>query len=85
MPAQDVRREDLKRVEARVEVLAQDVDGEKLLSRYILKQACQNGDDLAVEGGLKSDLNGFRSEFHSSQSKLPVMIAEVLREVLREN
>ena len=109
MPAADVTREDLKRVEDRVEFVAQEVDGEKLLSRYILKQARQNGDDLvAVKTrvdrieekvdrletkvdrletemrGLKSDLNGLRSEFNSSQEKLPGMIAEVMREVLRE-
>ncbi len=123
MPEPEVTREDLKRVETRVEFVAQEVDGEKLLSRYILQQARQNGDDLAVlkarteriEGkvdkleqkvdkleqkvdrleaevrglrvdmsGLRSDMNGLRSDFDSSQSKLPGMIAEVMREVLRE-
>ena len=48
MPEPEVTREDLKRVETRVEFVAQEVDGEKLLSRYILQQARQNGDDLAV-------------------------------------
>ncbi len=103
MPAPEVTREDLKRVEDRVQTVAQEVDGEKLLSRYILKQSRQNGDDLAaiktrverieekVEKletemrGLRSDVIGLRGEFHSSQHKLPGMIAEVMREVLREN
>ena len=109
MPAPDVTREDLKRVEDRVEFVAQEVDGEKLLSRYILKQARQNGDDLAavktrvdrieekvdrVEqkvdrlehrvDRLETELRGLRSDFNSSQEKLPGMIAEVMREVLRE-
>jgi hypothetical protein len=35
-------------------------------------------------GGLKSDLSGLRSDFNSSQLKLPGLIAEVMREVLRE-
>jgi chromosome segregation ATPase len=109
MPAADVTREDLKRVEDRVEFVTQEVDGERLLSRYILKQARQNGDDLAAVKtrvdrieekvdrleqkvdrletdmrGLRSDLNGLRSEFNSSQERLPGMIADVMREVLRE-
>ncbi|MGC2631173.1 MAG: hypothetical protein WA265_14660 [Rhodomicrobium sp.] len=96
MPAPEVTREDLKRVEDRVEFVAQEVDGEKLVSRYILKQARQNGDDLAalktrVEriedkvDRLETEVRGLRSEFKSSQSALPGMIAEVMREVLREH
>ena len=102
MPAPDVTREDLKRVEDRVEFVAQEVDGEKLLSRYILKQARQNGDDLAAVktrvdrieekvdrleqkvDRLESEVRGLRSDFNSSEEKLPGMIAEVMREVLRE-
>lgn len=110
MPAPEVTREELKQVQDRVEFVAQEVEGEKLLSRYILQQARQNGDDLAalktrvgrVEEKvdrlehkvdrleiemreLRSDLNGLRDEFRSSQSQLPGMIAEVMREVLRES
>lgn len=48
MPEPEVTREDLKRVETRVEFVAQEVEGEKLLSRYILQQTRQNGDDLAI-------------------------------------
>ncbi len=96
MPAPEVTREDLKRVEDRVEFVAQEVDGEKLLSRYILRQSRQNGDDLAalktrmerVEekvDRIETDLRGLRNDFNSSQAKLPGIIAEVMREVLREN
>jgi phage shock protein A len=109
MPAPEVTREDLKRVEDRMAFVAQEVDGEKLLSRYILQQARQNGDDLAalktrvgrveekvdrleqkvdqLETGireLRTDLTALREEFRTSQSELPGMIAEVMREVLRE-
>ena len=86
----------MKRVEDRVEFVVQEVDGEKLVSRYILKQTRQNGDDLAaiktrverieekVEK-LETEVRGLRSDFNSSQTKLPGIIAEVMREVLREN
>jgi tetrahydromethanopterin S-methyltransferase subunit G len=96
MPAPDATREDLKRVEDRVEFVAQEVDGEKLLSRYILKQARQNGDDLAAIKArvdrieekvdrLETEMRGLRSDFNSSQEKLPGIIAEVMRDVLGEN
>ena len=90
----------MKRVEDRVEFVVQEVDGEKLVSRYILKQTRQNGDDLAalktrverieekvdrLEQKLESEMRGLRNEFISSQTKLPGIIAEVMREVLREN
>ncbi len=100
MPAPEVTREDLKRVEDRVEAIAQDFDGEKLLSRFILKQSRQNGDDLAalktrverieekvdrLEQKFEIEMRAMRNDFNSSQSRLPGMIAEVMREVLREN
>ncbi len=103
MPEPEVTREDLKRVETRVEFVAQEVEGEKLLSRYILQQTRQNGDDLAVlkarteriegkvdklEGKvdrLETELRALRNDFNSSQSRLPGIIAEVMREVLRES
>ncbi|MGO9544085.1 MAG: hypothetical protein ACLPPF_04735 [Rhodomicrobium sp.] len=100
MPAPEVTREDLKRVEDRVEAIAQDFDGEKLLSRFILKQSRQNGDDLAalktrverieekvdrLEQKFEIEMRAMRNDFSSSQSRLPEMIAEVMREVLREN
>ena len=99
MPEPEVTREDLKRVETRVEFVAQEVEGEKLLSRYILQQTRQNGDDLAIlkarterieqkleteVRAVRSDLNALRNDFNAAQAKLPGMIAEVMREVLRE-
>jgi chromosome segregation ATPase len=95
MPAPEVTREDLQRVEDRIAFVVQDIDGEKLLSRYILKQARQNGDDLAAVKArvdrieekvdrLEAEVRGLRGDFNASQTKLPRLIAEVLREVLRE-
>jgi SMC interacting uncharacterized protein involved in chromosome segregation len=110
MPEPEVNREDLKRVETRVEYVAQEVEGEKMLSRYILQQARRNGDDLAILKGrtermeakadklegkmdklegrvekIEAELRALRSDFNTSQTKLPGMIAEVMREVLRES
>ncbi len=102
MPEPEVAREDLKRVETRVEFVAQEVDGEKLVSRYILQQARQNGDDLAVvktrveriegkveklEGRferLEGKFEKLEQKFDRLEATLPGLIAEVMREVLRE-
>lgn len=43
-----VTQEEFKRLEARVLAVEHEADGEKMLSRYILAQARQNGDDLAA-------------------------------------
>ncbi len=103
MPEPDVTREDLKRIETRVEFVAQEVEGEKLLSRYILQQTRQNGDDLAVlkarteriegkvdklEGKvdrLESKVDRLEQRFSQLETKLPGLIADVMREVLRES
>jgi hypothetical protein len=96
MPAPDVTTADLKRVEDRVAFITHEVEGEKLLSRYILKQSRQNGDDLAAVKArvdrieekvdrLEAELRGLRGDFNSSQSRLPGIIADVMREVLRES
>lgn len=96
MPEPEVTREDLKRVETRVEFVAQEVEGEKLLSRYILQQARKNGDDLAIVKSrierveekvdkLEHKVEKLEQKFDRLEVKLPGMIAEVMREVLREN
>jgi archaellum component FlaC len=103
MPEPEVTREDLKRVETRLEFVAQEVDGEKLLSRYTLQQSRKNGDDLAIlktraerveervekleqkVDRVETELRALRSDFNASQEKLPGIIADVMREVLREN
>ena len=46
--ASDVTREEFSHVVARVEVVEREVDGEKLVTRYILEQTRRNGDDLAA-------------------------------------
>jgi hypothetical protein len=96
MPEPEVSREDLKRVETRVEYVAQEVEGEKLVSRYILQQSRKNGDDLAIVKTrverveekvekLEQKFDKLEQKFDRLENKLPGMIAEVMREVLRES
>jgi hypothetical protein len=81
--------------EARVGVLEQEVDGEKLVTRYILEQSRRNGDDLAslktrlgrVESRLDSvekGLSTLSSSFQAHVKNLPTMMRDIMREVLRE-
>ena len=48
MSQAEVTRDEFIRLEARVSTIEQETEGEKMLSRYILTQARQNGDDLAA-------------------------------------
>ena len=74
----DIAREEF---EARVGVLEQEVEGEKLVTRHILEQTRRNGDDLAaiksrldrVENkveGLGQDINGLRQDVTSLRGTL---------------
>ena len=96
--------------------LADEVAGEKTISRHILEQTRRNGDDLAalktrvgrveekVDGltrdvtglkgdvaglktdvaGLKTEFGSLRADFHGLRDALPGIVAETMREVLRE-
>jgi hypothetical protein len=88
----DVAREEF---EARVGVLENEVEGEKLVTRHILEQTRRNSDDLAaikarldrVEGkvdGLDRRLDSVRQELGSLQRNLPEIVADTMREVLDE-
>lgn len=81
--------------EARVGVLEGEVDGEKLVSRYILEQTRRNGDDLAsvktrldrVEtrlDGVERNLFNLTSKVDGLVKSLPGMIRDVMREVMGE-
>jgi tetrahydromethanopterin S-methyltransferase subunit G len=85
---------------ARVDVIAREVEGEKLITRHILEQSRRNGDDLAaiktrldrVEDKLDGvDLKGLAHQVDSLNRKvtdltreLPNRVGEAIREVLRE-
>ena len=98
-----VTQDEFKRLEARVSTVEHEVDGEKMLSRYILTQARQNGDDLAalktrvdrveakvdrietVVGSLRKEFSLMRMEFSTMKEALPSIVADAMREVLRES
>jgi len=91
MPAYDTREE----FEARVGVLEREVEGEKLVTRYILQQTRRNGDDLAAIKGrldrVEEKVDALDRKFDALDRKvdglvrdLPTIVADTMREVLRE-
>jgi hypothetical protein len=82
--------------EARIGELVAEIEGEKIVSRYILEQTRRNGDDLAI---LKARMDRFESELRQTREEgrqtrdelrelrqeLPGIVAETMREVLREH
>jgi hypothetical protein len=94
MPS-DVTREEFKHLEVRVDVLEREVEGEKMVTRHILEQTRRNSDDLAaiktrldrVErkmDGLDAKVDRLEQQVGGWQKHMPGMIADVMREVLRE-
>jgi hypothetical protein len=57
--ASDVSRDEFGHLEARVTVVEQEVEGEKMVTRHILEQSRRNGADLA---DLKTDLADFKRD-----------------------
>jgi seryl-tRNA synthetase len=90
-----VTQEEFKRVEARVLTVEHEVDGEKLLSRYILSQARQNGDDLAALKNcvdrieekvdrLEGKVDRLEAGLTALRKEFPAIVADAIRELLRE-
>ena len=90
-----VSREEFKALEGRVTVVEHEVDGEKIVSRYILEQTRRNGDDIAgiktrldrVEtrlDGVELELRGVKYELAGLRKELPGIVADTMREVLKE-
>jgi len=90
-----VTRNEFKLLATRVDVLESEVEGEKMVTRHILEQTRRNGDDLAA---LKTRFDRQERRLDALERKvdvldgkvdgliknLPNMIADVMREVLRE-
>lgn len=86
---------DIELLERRVTALEQEVEGEKLVTRHILEQTRRNSDDLAA---IKSRLNRHDERFDRLEARmqriedglsslrrdLPGIVAETMREVMRE-
>ena len=82
-------------LEKRVSALEQEVEGEKLVTRHILEQTRRNSDDLAI---IKSRLGAHDTRFDRHDARfdrietelrnlrrdLPTIVAETMREVLKE-
>jgi len=97
--ASDVGRDEFVHLEARVTVVEQEVEGEKMVTRHILDQSRRNGADLV---NLKSDLADFKKQtgerfdrlerrFDNLERKvdtlrrdIPTIVGEAMRDVLRE-
>ena len=88
--ATDVTREEF---EARVGVLEREVEGEKVVTRYVLEQTRRNGDDLAaiktrldrVEGkvdDLSQDFRGLKTTVNDLVRNLPKIVSEAVRNAL---
>lgn len=82
-------------LEIRVDILEQEVEGEKMVTRYILEQTRRNGDDLAilksrverVEGkvdGLEGKVDGLERKVDGLAHDLGALRADVhgLRDAL---
>jgi hypothetical protein len=91
----DVTREEFSQLQARVSIVEREVDGEKLVTRYILEQSRRNGDDLAAIKGrldrvelrldsVEQKLDGLDHRFAGFVRDFAGMVAETVREVLRE-
>ena len=84
----DVNREEFDEIKARVRVLEGEVEGEKMVTRYILEQTRRNGDDLAAVKArldrVEQKLDALGNAFDGFKRDLPKIVGETMREVLRE-
>lgn len=83
----EVTRPDFVRLEDRVSAVEHEVDGEKLVSRYILNQSRQNGDDLAVLKSrvdrVEQKVDRVEAELIALRKELPTIVADAMRDVLK--
>ena len=91
-----VTREEHKILQDRVSVVEREVDGEKMLSRYILQQVRANGDDLAAVktrmdrfetrmDGVETRLGNVENNLTQFRKDMPSIVADAMREVLKES
>lgn len=95
MSQAEVTRDEFTRLEARVSTIEQEADGEKMLSRYILAQARQNGDDLSAlktrvdrieekVDRLEQTVGHIDVTLGALKRDLPSIVADAMRDVLRQ-
>ena len=82
-------------LDRRVTAVEEEVEGEKLVTRHILEQTRRNGDDIAAirtqlarienrQDRTDSNVESLKSEFRAFRTEFPSIVAETMREVLRE-
>lgn len=73
---------------AEFDELKQEVEGEKIVSRYILEQTRRNGDDLAAlrtrVARIEDKVDLLDRQFADLRRELPAIIRDTMREVLSE-
>ncbi len=78
----------IEALEGRVAYLEREQDGEKLVTRHILEQTRHNGDDLAAvrtrADRIERKFDGFERKVDAFIGEFPKIVADVVREVLRE-
>lgn len=78
----------IEALETRVAYLEREQDGEKLVTRHILEQTRHNGDDLAAlktrVDRIERKFDAFERKFDAHAGEFARIVAEVVREVLRE-
>ena len=86
---EEVTREEFSQLASRVSVVEREVEGEKLVTRYILEQTRRNGDDLAAIKGrlgrVESRLDGLDRAFEEFAKNLPAIVGDAVRQALREH
>jgi tetrahydromethanopterin S-methyltransferase subunit G len=91
-----IGRDEFKILQDRVSVVEREVDGEKMVSRHILKQVRANGDDIAavktrlerVEtrlDGVESEVCAVKTDLAQFRKDMPSIVAGAMREVLKES
>jgi hypothetical protein len=91
-----VTHEEFRQLEARVLTVEHEMEGEKLVSRYILSQSRQNGDDLAAlktrvdrieekVDRLEGKVDRLEAGLTALRKEIPAIVADAMREVLRES
>ena len=91
----DVTRDEFDALQGRVAVLERETTGEMRVTRHILEQVRHNSADLAALlgradrsearlDGLESEVRGVKHEVAQLRRDMPGIVAETMREVLRE-
>jgi len=90
--ASDLSRDEFGHLEARVTVVEQEVEGEKMVTRHILEQSRRNGNDLAdfkKQTGERFDrlehrFDNLERTVDTLRKDFPTIVRDVMRDVLRE-